>query len=230
MGSKARHAKHIIPVISEHRICGQLYVEPFVGGGNVFHLVDNPKWGNDLNGDVVACLNAVGRGWVPPGDVSEAEYHRARFDPDVDAALRGFIGIGCSYAGKFFGGYARGCNTAGVPRNYARESRDNLMRQAKGLAGSKFTDLPYWEMDIPAGSVVYCDPPYRDATGYYSEFDSDKFWEWCRGVTEHSVVLVSEYAAPPGWDCVWSSDRSYASSLTADTGAKRGVERLFMLA
>lgn len=39
----------------------------------------------------------------------------------------------------------------------------------------------YREVAIPRGAVVYCDPPYRGATGYYcreyrTKFDHDAFW------------------------------------------------------
>ncbi len=35
MGSKARIAKHILPIILKDRKDGQWYVEPFVGGANL---------------------------------------------------------------------------------------------------------------------------------------------------------------------------------------------------
>lgn len=223
MGSKARLASKILPIVLADR--DGLYVEPFVGGANTFHLVDGPKWGNDANADVVAMLQAVGNGWVPPSDISEDEYAKLRYD-NADPKLRGFVGIGCSYSGKFFGGYARGNDSRGIPRNCARESRDNVLRQAKGLSGARWTALPYWEMDIPRGSTVYCDPPYANTTGYKSEFDSDKFWDWATVLSQTCNVFVSEFVAPRDWRCVWAKDRY--TSLTKDTGSKGAVERLFV--
>jgi hypothetical protein len=39
------------------------------------------------------------------------------------------------------------------------------------------------------------------------------------------VILVSEYTAPEGIECIWSKEIN--SSLTKDTGSKKGVEKLF---
>lgn len=225
VGSKARFAKEILPIVLAGRT-SELYVEPFVGGGNSFHLVNGPKWGNDVNADVVAMLEAVGGGWVPPGDVSEDDYTEARLG-GREPHVRGFIGVGCSYSGKFFGGYARGRAADGSDRNYARESRDNVLRQASGLAGARWSSLRYWELDIPDGSFVYCDPPYAGVTGYGAVFDSVKFWEWAECLSVRCRVFVSEYSAPSGWACVWSA--ATASSLDRDRGSKRSVERLFRL-
>lgn len=224
MGSKARWASDILPIILEGR-GDALYVEPFIGGGNTFHLVGGSKWGNDINSDVVAMLVAVANGWEPPSGVSESMYAEAKRG-DLHSAMRGFIGIGCSYSGKFFGGYARGNDDKNRPRNYANESRKNILRQAPGLAGARYTSMPYDQMDIPRGSTIYCDPPYRGATGYGSGFDSDSFWIWCEKLSHESRVFVSEYSAPDGWDEVWSADTF--SSLTANTGARRAIEKLFV--
>jgi len=227
VGSKARFAKEILPIVLAGR-AGELYVEPFVGGGNSFHLVDGPKLGNDVNSDVVAMLEAVGAGWVPPGDVSEAEYREARLG-GCEPHVRGFIGVGCSYGGKFFGGYARGRAADGSARNYARESRDNVLRQAAGLAGACWSSVRYWELDIPDGSFVYCDPPYAGVTGYGDVFDSVKFWEWAEGLSARCRVFVSEYVAPAGWCCVWSGAVVSGLRDRSASSCKRPVERLFRL-
>ena len=224
MGSKARYAKHILPIILKNRKPGSLYVEPFVGGANTFHLVESPKLGNDSNIYVVAMLSAVANGWEPPSEVSEEEYNNAKTQAHM--ALKGFIGIGCSYSGKFFGGYARGNNSKGGPRNYARESRDNILKQAPGLREAQFSSMPYWDMTIPDGSTVYCDPPYRGTTQYKDSFDSDKFWAWAGELSASCDVFVSEYTAPEEWSEVWS--KPVTSSLTKDTGSKLATEKLFV--
>ena len=40
MGSKARHAKELLPIILANRTEGQWYVEPFVGGANMIAKVE----------------------------------------------------------------------------------------------------------------------------------------------------------------------------------------------
>ena len=43
MGSKARIAKYILPIILKDRKEGQCYVEPFVGGANMIDKVDGQR-------------------------------------------------------------------------------------------------------------------------------------------------------------------------------------------
>lgn len=227
MGSKSKYASEILPIILAHRSVGQWYVEPFLGGGNTFYLVDGKKMGNDTNKYVVAMIKAVGEGWVPPYDVSEHEYNVAKLLPEhMGDETIGFIGIGCSYGGKWFGGYARGNNQTGIPRNYAEESAKNILKQQDGFKDAIYTSLSYDKMDIPANSIIYCDPPYANSTKYNREFDSESFWNWCNGMVDIGhTVYVSEYNAPDGWRCVWKKEVN--SSLTKDTGSKKAVEKLF---
>jgi DNA adenine methylase len=75
--------------------------------------------------------------------------------------------------------------------------------------------MPYNELEIPDNSIVYCDPPYEGTTAYRDDFD-------------HCTVFVSEYNAPPEWECVWQQEQ-----LThMDNGKKyhkRVTEKLFKL-
>jgi len=74
MGSKARHAKHILPIILKDRKPDQWYVEPFVGGANVIDKVDGKRIGADINPYVIAMLDALSKGWVPPQQISKEVY------------------------------------------------------------------------------------------------------------------------------------------------------------
>lgn len=226
MGSKARHAKEMLPIILADRKPGQWYVEPFVGGANMIDKVNGPRIGNDTHPHLIALLKAVSDGWVPPTVVSEDEYRLANASRTVDA-ITGFIGFGCSYSGKWFGGYARGNDTNGAPRNYAAESSRNLMKQAKRLHGVQFHCGSYAELNIPPNSIIYCDPPYAGTTKYATgEFDHAAFWKWCdQRYEEGHTIFVSEYNAPDHWKCVWS--KGVNNTLTKDTGSKKGIERLF---
>lgn len=49
MGSKARVAKHILPIILKDRKPDQPYVEPMVGGANSIDKVDGIRIGGELN-------------------------------------------------------------------------------------------------------------------------------------------------------------------------------------
>lgn len=228
MGSKARHAKEILPIILAGREDGQWYVEPFVGGANVIDKVGGNRIGADFNPYVIALWKAVSGGWVPPDTVTEDEYAEARRDRFEDARTA-FIGFACSYGAKFFGGYARGKNSKGGWRNYADEGKRAMAKTQTGLLGVQFHHCSYDELDIPPNSIIYCDPPYQGTTGYATgAFNHEKFWQWCRDkVAEGHKVYVSEYTAPDDWVCVW--EKTVNNTLTKDTGSKKGVEKLFVI-
>lgn len=109
MGSKARVAKYILPIILKDRKEGQCYVEPFVGGANMIDKVDGWRIGADFNEYLPALYTALQNGWVPPLEITENQYKDIKKNKDnYDKALVAFAGFACSYAAKWFGGYCRG--------------------------------------------------------------------------------------------------------------------------
>lgn len=226
MGSKARHAKELLPIILANRQPGQWYVEPFVGGANMIDKVGGNRIGNDAHPHLIAMWQAVANGWLPPRFVSENDYKIAQAKREVNA-LTGFIGFPCSYAAKWFGGYARGFAADETARNYADEAHRAIAKQAPHLYGVDFRNGSYADLDIPDNSIIYCDPPYSGTTKYVTDsFDHGAFWQWCdEKHDEGHHVFVSEYTAPSHWNCVWSKEVN--NTLAKDTGSKRGVEKLF---
>lgn len=69
MGSKNRIAKHILPIILRDRRVDQYYVELFVGGANMIDKVTGPRLAGELNKYVLALLQKVADGWLPPQNV-----------------------------------------------------------------------------------------------------------------------------------------------------------------
>ena len=228
IGSKSRHAKEIISAIEPYRKDGQVWVEPFVGGANMIDKVKGERIGADLNPYIISLFQGLQNGFVPPDFVSECEYKTVS-NSRVVTPLTGFIGFGCSYSGKFFGGYARGKSSNGKNRNYCAESKRNILKQAPNLVGVRFVNCSYEDLEIPKGSLIYCDPPYNNTTRYSTGgFDSKQFWEWCnKKVEEGHTVFVSEYEAPSNWKSIWSKEVN--NTLVKDTGSKRGVEHLFYI-
>lgn len=226
VGSKDRHTKELIPIILANRKYGQFYVEPFVGGASMISRITGNRIGADANPHVIALWTAVRDGWIPPTSVSEDEYRKAKSAHDIDARTA-FIGFACSFAAKWFGGYARGKDAKGNQRNYAAEGSRGCLKKANGLAGAILVACSYDELAIPPNSIIYCDPPYSGTQGYATgSFDHAKFWDWCETMIENGhQVFVSEYKARDGWRCVW--EKSVVSSLDKNTGGKRGTERLF---
>ena len=229
MGSKARIAKEILPIILASRTSDQWYVEPFCGGCNTMDKVEGLRIAADTNKYLIALYKELQRNWVPP-TLSKAEYSAIRKEPrSFPGYLTGWAAFGASYCGKYFGGYAGVVQTKDGPRDYQAEAKKNVLSQIKKLNDVRFVCSGYDGLSVPPNSIIYCDPPYEGTTGYANDFNHNAFWDWARkmGQEGHSV-FVSEYSAPDDFDCVWS--KAVKSSLSANGvcgGNKESVERLF---
>jgi DNA adenine methylase len=239
MGSKARIAKHILPIILKDRKDGQWYVEPFVGGANVIDKVDGNRIGADNNKYLIAMYQGCIDGRDRNIDTSKEHYSIVRncynkqcgtFD-DFKVGLVGFM---CSANGRFFeGGYSGISNTqSGKARNYINESMRGLDKQLPNLSDIKFVCSSYDNLEIPEKSVIYCDIPYHGSKKYPTSksFDYERFWQWCREkCKEGHQVFISEYNAPGDFVCVWQHEvKSSLSANGKSGGSKVSIERLFV--
>lgn len=233
MGSKARFGKDILAVISPYISETLNYVEPFAGGMNMMQFVPNTwnRYANDSNKYLmVMWYMLVHKGWVPPEQVTKEFYESCKRLEQPDHVV-GYVGINCSYSGKWFGGYAGKTETKdGTIRDYQSEAFNHVMKQKDTLSGVKMVSKSYTDLAIPTKSLIYCDPPYANTTGYKDDFDHEAFWCWCRdAIPNGHTVFVSEYTAPDDFICVW--EKSTKSSLSANGtsgGNKVSIERLFM--
>jgi DNA adenine methylase len=238
MGSKNRHAKHILPIMLKDRKPGQMYVEPFVGGFNLIDKVENPRIGADAHEYLITLFKEVQKGWEPPEFVTESKYQEIKKFPNRQfPALVGFVGFGCSYASKWWGGYARNVKKDApnaellnsTTKSYCAQSKRNILKQYEAIQGIDIRHSNYQDLDIPPNSIIYCDPPYENTTKYKAnkeEFNHQEFFQWCRDKkAQGHTVFVSEYNAPEDFTCVWSKEVN--NSLTKDTGSKKGIEKLF---
>ena len=228
MGSKARIAKYILPIILKDRKEGQCYVEPFVGGANMIDKVDGWRVGSDLNSHLISCLDGMSKGWLPNEHISESFFNQVKDDNSlVDSKTLGYMGTQLTYGAMWFSSYRR--DSIGK-RNYSIEAFRNVKKQAPKIYGVEFKTSSYDKLDIPKNSIIYCDPPYQGTAKYKAvlDFNHDDFWQWCREKSnEGHQVFVSEYSAPDDFKCVWQKEIN--SSLTKNTGAKKGIEKLFVL-
>ena len=229
MGSKNRIAKHILPIMLNYRKPGMPWVEPFVGGGNLIDKVTGPRIGYDGNKHTIEALVAIRDHCheLPKTDRDFTERDYKGLRSKSDGWLAGYAGFSFSYGGKWLGGWSRGTSAAGKPRDYVAESFRNALVQSPKLKGVQLMCAPYDKAHIPQSSLVYCDPPYKGTTGYsVTQFDHEAFFLWCGCLRDAgNIVFVSEYEAPWDFECVW--EKEITSSLTKDTGSKRGVEKLF---
>ena len=98
----------------------------------------------------------------------------------------------------------------------------------EGLEGLEVKHLDYRRVEVPDGSTVYADPPYRGtdnkAYGVHGTgFDFEAFDAWLAVVP--FTVIVSEYTAPAG--CVEVAAREKRVCLSSDNSQRR-MERLFV--
>lgn len=183
MGSKARIAPEIMPIILDGRKEGQFYVEPFCGGCNSLQHVTGNRIGSDLNKYLIAMWKGLQSDEPRPRVITEQMYHQARIDrrngcnESFSDFMIGWIGFMASYNGRFFEGYS-----GNYPyRDYIRESIDNIERQISTIQDVHFFCCDYNALQIPDESIIYCDIPYKHTTSYKNPkgFNHDVFWDWC---------------------------------------------------
>lgn len=230
MGSKNRIAKYILPIILKNRKPGQWYVEPFVGGANMIDKVNGNRFGIDNNPYLISCLELI-RDKVkklPKNnmDTNSEMYLKIKSkELYYGDAIFGYFGFALSYGGKWFGGW---CRDKKSKRDYVSEAYRNAVKQSPKLKGIIFQCAEYYNFNMPDNSIIYCDPPYAGCTGYKNKFDHDLFWNWCRNkAKQNHIIFISEYSAPADFDCVWVKE--IVSSLTKNTGNKKGLEKLFTI-
>lgn len=172
------------------------YAEPFCGSCNVASKVHiKNKLLNDKNPYLIEMFKALQNGWIPPKNVSEEEYQLAKKNQDKEPHIAGFIGFACSFAGKFWGGYARD-SKGGGSGNYALRGHNSILKKMNTLMNAEFTCKDFTELQYN-NCIIYCDPPYKNTTPYYKkilgEFSYDKFLEWINEQSKNNIILVSEY-------------------------------------
>lgn len=223
IGSKNRISKDIKPFIQEAllKYPDAKYIEPFVGGANMIDKIEHhTRIGYDTNKYLIPLLTYIRDSGETPITISEAEYKAVKSNidnyPDYYVGLVGFCG---AFASNFLGGYAKG-----KTRDYPAEAIRNIKKQ--NLSGIDFKCADYMNNDYGSGNVIYCDPPYSGSSvGYCKNFDSEKFYDWCRSVSKNNIVFISEYSMPDDFTCIWSKE---ITCHLQTTNPQKRVEKLFV--
>lgn len=224
MGSKRRLVKDIKPIIEEYRKPGQLYVEPFVGGVNMFCEIPGPKVGYDNNKYLIALLQAASAGWVPRDDYTERQYKAVKKHKDIFPILTGYFAFSLSFGGKFFGGWSRNKGN----RDYIAEAYREATKQYKKLIGSRFIQKSYLDIKLYTSAIIYCDPPYAGTTKYKGTFDNSAFWVWAQDMASAGhTVLVSEYSCPVPHELLF--EKGILNTLAANNNKAKATEKLFRI-
>lgn len=223
---KFRTANKIAGYLNFIRKPHQPYWETFVGAGWVLERIAGGKYASDANSYLIAMWQALQDGWIPPDNITEQEYLAIKDLVNDDDALKAFVGFGCSFGGKWFGGMAKN----ETDRNYCLNAKRSLLRKISAIGNSAtFFHADFMTTDpMHPDMLIYCDPPYENTTGYgeTGSFDNSKFWERVRQLSEQGHdVYVSEYVAPDDFSTVLEIVTK--TDLRTVSGKELRIEKLF---
>lgn len=228
MGGKQQIARKLSDVLLSYKGDCHTYIEPFLGGGSIAQYMV-PHFQHAYLGDshldlILLWQSLIEGSFTPPAHVSEEEYRILKRSPP--SPLRGFVGFGCSYGGRWFEGYAR----SKTRDNFALSAIRSLNKKLPPLLRATVLHMDYRRWKPYPKCFIYCDPPYAGTKTYSTleKFSSDFFWSvaqnWCEiGAT----VFISEYNMPSNVEGVevarWTRTRQMNNNSDTST------EKLFML-
>lgn len=237
MGSKARIAKEIEPILTMRLTNDRYYVEPFAGGMNMMCNIEHSKrLASDRNNHLIAMWRFLCGGYNFPKTISKELYseYRAKFNQKgfnglgdtLEEAMIGWIGFMGSFNGRFYDGGYSGHDVNG--RDYISEQIRNTLSQVDKLQGVEFWCGSYDSFEMPKDSIIYCDIPYKNTKQYSTskDFNHESFYQWCRYMTKQGHdVLISEYNAPSDFIYIWQKQVTNAMN-TKNT--YKPTEKLFV--
>ena len=204
-GGKAKIAKELSGVLNKYLVGNDKpFIDAFCGSCNIISKIDNHRIriANDKHKYLIAMWQYVQANGVEglPTTVTKEEYYQIKTNPLTDYWLQGFVGFGCSFAGKWWGGYAR--QDVGTTRSYAMNAYNSIKKKMVGLNNVTFVCGDYFDIEIQSTpSIIYCDIPYKSSTGYsVGTFHHEQFYQWTYLMKQFGhTVLVSEYESgvPP---------------------------------
>jgi len=228
VGGKSKGATHIIDTLNKKKFDSMKYLEPFVGYGHILRRVENKKsyTASDCNKLLISLLSGIQNNLKYP-KVTKRRYAYLKKDVRNFSFERAIAAFCYSYNGKEWGGYTI-ASSSGERSDYPAERKryydklkNNDIFKKTLLQVKSYSDFK------PRGYLIYCDPPYKDTTGYNcgADFNHDKFWNTMRKWSANNTVYISEYTAPPDFKCVARSEKH--SSLSGSGAKETRIEKLF---
>jgi DNA adenine methylase len=209
LGGKNRTADQIAEHVSTIVRPTSTVYEPFCGGLSVSAALAPlvKRTGarlviSDVNAALIETYKAtIERRWKPPLELTESEYSDLKAANDPCDPMTAFAAAGCSYGGKWWGGYARCARgydyVVGAARSLERKC--DILREYR----VEVVCADFWSLAPRSRDTVYSDPPYADSVGYSEtdNFDHEAFWARCSLWHRLDIgIRVSEYSEPPrGW-------------------------------
>lgn len=231
MGGKNKISKYIAEfiknLVNKDMVDG--YLEPFCGSLAItVHMTDYKKViASDNHPDLIKLWKSVQQNkFRPPKTLTEDKWNKIK-NYKSPSALKAFVGFGCSFGGKFFGGYAQ---------KYTNGKKEDFLKAATNSINKiklKITDVKFYKKDYkkwnPRNMLIYCDPPYmkinfpvnyRITTKKYTEFDNKEFWNVMRKWSKTNLVFISEQHAPADFISIWSKKKYRSISQSSKTRYK----------
>lgn len=229
-GGKQRIVKDIVPVLKRYLKKDMKFIDAFCGSSKVSiemvkNIPDVKVEAYDLNNYLISMFNGIKGAWTPPSILTKDEYTRVKNNKNTNKALTGFVGFGCSFAGKWFGGYAK--NNSG--RNYANTAKKSLEKDREFIKKINYKSKSFFDL-VLSDNLIYCDPPYKGTTayGFVGSFDNKMFWDKVRELSLKNTVIISEYSAPDDFECIWEKNVKLDIRNKANQKENR-VEKLFIM-
>ncbi len=227
LGGKATGSEHILKVLNHPVFNDMPYIEPFCGYCHVLRRIINKSsyTASDSNDLLITLLQHIQKSTDHPS-IDAEEYKVLAADPASDPLRAAYAAFTYSYNGKYFAGYV-----GNKTRNYPAERKRyyNRLHDNPVFASTRIKQGPYtiYNPSKVHGSVIYCDPPYEDTEAYRNAFNSGKFWDWAREMTEAAnYVFVSEYKAPEDFVCIVQKTKRQS---VAGRGATRKREEVLFV-
>ena len=105
------------------------------------------------------------------------------------------------------------------------ESLERLqsLQRLQSLERLEITHKDYRQVDLPACCIIYADPPYKDTSGYSTDFNHAAFYSWAAHCPR--PILISEYDMPRE---VFACIEEKTSVARFSQTNKNNTERLFV--
>lgn len=235
VGSKNKLSKELAPIIQSYitdKTKG--YLEPFVGGANMIDKIKcNKRIGCDAHKQLIALLQySQGCGADLPERILEDEYKMVQQNKEkYPDWYQGLVGFCASFGAKYFGGYARDSKDDNSGK-WSCGAINNLKKQIPNILDVNFKNISFQDLPLDKikGYVIYCDIPYKGTTKYKTEqFPYEEFYSWVKAASIYNTVLISEYAMPDEFECIWQKEVKTLldSNKNKDDKQNIRVEKLF---
>lgn len=229
LGGKASEGKAIAKLCESKLGDSGVFVDMFCGSLNVVrHISKNHnRLAVDACGPLIHMWKAALAGWVPPKTVSKELYEKIKKEQNPHDPMTAFVLFGCSFGGKWCGGYAKDR----PQQRYAECAANGIVKKAKDCEGVRLEHATFQSKHpgcYAQGTVLYCDPPYENTTGYRAlePFNSGAFWFWAEQHAKKGVhVFVSEGISTrrEGWELVLETTATQGGRLNPKKQPRRDV-------